>query len=100
MSTRPLAMRWRPIDTAPKGRAVLVGYRNRAGKWRTVKGCYYLPQTLQMEDDRDDLEDDGYAPEGWYEESETHDAIFKTDEPPSHWMPLPAAFRCWTRKTT
>jgi hypothetical protein len=42
-----------------------------------------------MENDRDDLDDDGYAPEGWYEESETQDAILPTEEPPTHWMALP-----------
>jgi hypothetical protein len=80
---------WQPIETAPKGRKVIVAYRNRLGKWRTVMGHYYLPQTLQMENDRDDLDDDGYAPEGWYEESETQDAILPTEEPPTHWMALP-----------
>jgi hypothetical protein len=82
---------WQPIETAPKGRKIVVGYPNRLGKWRTVIACYYLPQTLQREDEFDGDDDDGYAPEGWYEESETQDGILPTDEAPTHWQPLPAA---------
>lgn len=87
----PAVSGWMPIESAPKARKVLVGYFNMMGNWRTVMACYYLPQTLQMEDDRDDLDDDGYAPEGWYEECESQDNILPTDMPPTHWMPLPPA---------
>ncbi len=87
----PAVSGWMPIESAPKARKVLAGYFNMMGNWRTVMACYYLPQTLQMEDDRDDLDDDGYAPEGWYEECESQDNILPTDMPPTHWMPLPPA---------
>jgi hypothetical protein len=49
--------------------------------------CYYLPGTLPATDDW--IADGEYAPEGWYEESESHETILKTDETPTHWMPLP-----------
>lgn len=81
---------WREIETAPKGRTLLVGYTNRAGKWRTVRGHYYLPQTLELSDDYGDDYGDGFAPEGWYEEVENSGTINFTDEPPTHWMPLPS----------
>lgn len=75
---------WQPIETAPKGRKVIVGYRNSLGKWRTVMGCYYLAGTLES-----DADDSGWAPEGWYEESETHEDIMPCDCEPTHWQPLP-----------
>ncbi len=80
-----------PIESAPKGRKVLAGYTNSAGKWRTVTARYYPPQTLELDGDDLDMDDDGYAPEGWYEESESQGNILPTDMPPTHWMPLPAA---------
>lgn len=80
---------WMAIESAPKGKKVIVGYWNKLSKWRTVMACYYLPQTLQMEDDRYDFDDDGYAPEGWYEECESQESILPTEETPVRWMPLP-----------
>ena len=82
---------WKPIESAPQGVKVLAGYWNRAGKWRTVTARYYLPQTLELYDDREDPEGDGYAPEGWYEECETQDDIKPIEEPPILWQYLPAA---------
>lgn len=75
---------WQDIATAPKGRKLIAGYTNRAGKWRTVMACYYKPETLESE-----LEESGWAEEGWYEESETHEEIMPCDCEPTHWMPLP-----------
>lgn len=63
---------------------MIVAYKNRAGKWRTIMARYYLDGTLECEQD-----DSGFAEEGWYEESESHEMILPTDEPPTHWMPLP-----------
>ena len=81
---------WQPIKTAPKGKKLIVGYLNRGGNWRSVMACYYLPQTLEAADDcHYAVDEQGYAPEGWYEESETHESILPTDEPPTHWMPSP-----------
>ena len=82
----PSVPQWQPIETAPKGRILLVDYTNRAGKWRTVRGRYYEAETLDSE-----VSDDGWAPEGWYEEADNAEEINFTDEPPTHWMPLPAA---------
>ena len=81
---------WQPIKTAQKGKTLIVGYLNRGGNWRSVMARYYLPQTLEAADDSHYAADEeGYAPEGWYEESETHESILPTDEPPTHWMPRP-----------
>lgn len=78
------AAEWKPIETAPRDRTLLVGYRNRLGNWRTVVGSFYAAGTLESEHT-----DSGFADEGWYEESQTHDEILPTDEAPTHWMPLP-----------
>jgi hypothetical protein len=78
---------WRPIETAPKGRKLIVGYYNRLGNWRSVMGCYYLPGTLDQDDPDSD---DEYAPEGWYEESDSLEQIARTESEPTHWLPLPA----------
>jgi hypothetical protein len=80
---------WLPIETAPKGQKVIAGYRNQLGKWRSVMGTYYPPNTLPTTDDW--IADAEYAPEGWYEESETHEDIYPMDCPPTHWQPLPAS---------
>ena len=92
-SIAPEPAGWQPIETAPKGRKLIVGYFNRCGNWRTVTGHYYLAGTLDATDDymgNEDLADsDGYAPEGWYEDSYSLEQIMPTNEPPTHWMPLP-----------
>lgn len=80
---------WQPIETAPKGRKVIAGYANALGKWRTVLARYYSEGTLEWHD-QSPLYGEGYAPEGWYEESETHEDLLPLDPEPTHWMPLPA----------
>lgn len=75
---------WQPIETAPKNRKLIVGYRNRLGNWRTVMACYYLPETLES-----DSSESGWAEEGWYEESEAYEELSPCDEEPAHWQPLP-----------
>jgi hypothetical protein len=81
---------WQPIETAPKDRKVLAGYFNEMGKWRTITACYHT--RLEWSDEQDPPEDAGeYAPEGWYEESESADTIYRAALEPTRWMPLPAA---------
>ena len=75
---------WQPIETAPKGRIVLVHYKNRLGNGRTMRARYYLEDTLDS-----DTTESGWADEGWYEESEAYEYLMPLDGDPTHWMPLP-----------
>lgn len=77
---------WTHIDTAPKGRIVLVHYKNSLGNGRTMRARYYLPETLDS-----DSTESGWADEGWYEESEAYEYLMPLEYEPTHWMPLPAA---------
>jgi hypothetical protein len=78
--------KWQPIETAPRtGRTLLLGYPNRLGKWRTVRGQWFTNEEIGEWENGDDFR------AGWYETSE------ENDEPPNcwlisptHWMPLPA----------
>lgn len=79
-------MQWQPIESAPKGRIVLVHYKNELGNGRTVRARYYLPETLDS-----DTTESGWADEGWYEESEAYEYLMPLDGVPTHWMPLPPA---------
>ena len=76
---------WRPIETAPKdGRSMLLGYPNRAGKWRTVRGQWFSDAEIA-----ETWEEEGA--EGWYETSvECEDLPNCWSIEPTHWMPLPA----------
>jgi hypothetical protein len=83
---------WSPIETAPKGRKIICGFRNEAGKWRTVMGQYIRAFTMEMEDDWGDVRDDDdgcfYVPEGWYEDVYSAEMAGESIDP-THWMPLP-----------
>lgn len=79
-------MVWRPIQSAPKGRIVLVFYKNKLGNGRTMRARYYLPETLES-----DSTESGWADEGWYEESEAYEYLMPLEQEPTHWMPLPPA---------
>lgn len=76
---------WRPIETAPKGKKVLVGWRNPQGKWFTVTARFF--EDGELEDEEGDP-----CRAGWYEESETHETLLLLGrgQTPTHWMPLPA----------
>jgi len=84
---------WLPIESAPKGQKLIVGYFNKLGNWRTIIARYYLTGTLAASDDADEdqCDEEGYAKEGWYEESETHEFIMQTDEEPLYYMLLTPA---------
>lgn len=83
-----LPVDWQLIATAPKGgRTLLLGYYNRAGKWRTVRGQWM--SEAYIAENWEDLED---GKPGWFETS------VEADDPPNcwaidptHWMPIPAA---------
>lgn len=83
-----LAPQWQPIETAPKtGRTILLGYPNRLGNWRTVRGQWMSEQYIaDYWEDSDDVE------EGWFETSEEAEETPNCWRiSPTHWMPLPAA---------
>jgi hypothetical protein len=79
---------WQPIETAPKNTKVLVAYLNTRGKWRVVTACYHTQFPWPDDYWRDDDESE-YAPEGWYEDSDSFETTDPTSETPSHWQPLP-----------
>ena len=82
-------MDWKPIETAPKGKKILAAYKNQLGNWRRIIARYYLPGTLEAGDDDESADENGYAQEGWYEETESHDTILRCDCEPTHWQELP-----------
>ena len=75
---------WQPIETAPKGKKLILGYRNQLGKWRTVLGHYWLADTLESDDT-----ESGFADEGWYEATEAYEELMPLDCDPTDWQPLP-----------
>lgn len=83
------AVEWQSMDSAPKDTKILVGYRNSLGNWRTVTACYHTQLPWSEDAWRDDDDESEYAPEGWYEESETHENILPIEHYPIAWMPLP-----------
>lgn len=80
---------WQPIETAPEGGKIIAGYFNHGGKWRSFMARYYKAGTLESLNWFDESDESGYAPAGWYEESETHEELLPIS--PTHWQPLPAA---------
>src|SRR5690606_13405191 len=86
---------WLPIETAPKGRKVIVSVQN--GRNRppiTMMGRYYPRGTFEVaegyegEDWAVDIDGISYMPEGWYEECMVEDAPAHNINP-AYWMPLP-----------
>lgn len=82
---------WQPISTAPRtGRKIMVAYKNSLDHWRIVLAFYAQAKTLDANHEYLDGDEDGYAPEGWYEDGEAYsEALLPTDKPPIYWMPLP-----------
>lgn len=84
----PLApeQQWQPISSAPKGEKLIVAYRNPLGKWRRVMATYWIEGTLEGE-----IDDSGFAPEGWYEATEAYEYLMPLEEEPTLWTFPPAA---------
>lgn len=80
---------WLPIEGAPHGKNLLVGWRSAKGHWFTAICCFYEAGTLPLHDDAAETED-GYAPAGWYEESTTAECILPPDGKPTHYLPFAA----------
>ena len=78
---------WQPIETAPKNKTILIGYRNTHGHWRTLRGEWFSVEEInEMWEDPEGVEP------GWFETSVEADDVpnvWRTD--PTHWRPLPAA---------
>ena len=81
--------KWFPIETAPHGKSIFVGYTNSQEKWRSVIACFYEAGCLMADESCDNCDEDGYAHPGWYEECESQESILPTNQIPTHWMPLP-----------
>ncbi len=83
-------MIWQLIETAPRNKKIIAGYKNSLGNWRIIIATFY-DGTLQAHDDYDgdDVDENGMMPPAWYEETESQDYLNKTDYEPTHWMPLP-----------
>ena len=77
---------WIGADWIPIQRKLLVGYWNSLGNWRTVLARYYPAGSLDIHDDYCHESSDGYAPEGWYEVTETHECMMRLEYPPLFWM--------------
>ena len=76
---------WLPIESAPRDKTILLGYRNSHGHWRTLRGEWFsLEEIDEMWE-----EPDGVEP-GWFETSVEADDVpnvWRTN--PTHWMSLP-----------
>ena len=85
---------WQSIESAPKGKDILVYYKNCFDKGRMVIACYIEPFTEESDNDYAEYSeehDNYFTPEGWYEQIENWDeysGLLITDTI-THWMPLP-----------
>lgn len=86
LTTAPSALQgWMPIESAPKDKTLLLGYRNSHGHWRTLLGEWFTREEI----DEYWEDPDGVEP-GWFETSVEADDVpnvWRTN--PTHWMPLP-----------
>lgn len=77
---------WQDIATAPKdGRTLLLGYRNRLGNWRTVRGQWMSDEYIA-----DYWEEPEGVEPGWFEtadQAEDPPNCWRVD--PTHWQHSP-----------
>ena len=87
---------WQTIDTAPKGKPILVHYTNIYGHGRTVK-AYYIERFTEEassdseNDEYNEADDTYYTLPGWYEMIDNWDdyTAVAINADPTNWMPLP-----------
>ena len=95
------ASKWISVEERMPGPGVLVlaGFRNKHGKWRTVRAHYSPKHTIEAchwDEDcpTDDTEDGSFEPEGWYEDPAVGETMAfiseESDGKVSYWMPLSA----------
>lgn len=86
--------KWAPIETAPKGRKVLVCGRNSLDKHRTMLARCVERFTEEDYSDSEGMDyceekDIYFIPEGWWEESEEGEECYPISITLTHYMPLP-----------
>jgi hypothetical protein len=95
---------WVPVTNSlpTHGRKVIAYYLNDLGKGRTVF-AKHIEKFKDCADDYDidadvdedwfDMDESGtsWVPEGWYEETETHEQCLKLSNEVTHWRPMPKA---------
>ena len=77
--------KWRPIESAPKDKLILISLRRKHGTRVTVRACWYGENELE----NPDYIETEYAPSGWYESSAESEHCDALNGEPTHWMPLP-----------
>ncbi len=91
-------MDWEPIETAPKGKKVIVyGVVPGYSYPQTAIARFWPQHTLEVaegyeDEDWADISDEGvaYMPADWYEENHSADDAPAVNLKPTHWMPIPA----------
>ena len=90
--------KWQTIGTAPKGKKILLFYKNSSGSGRIIIGFYVAKHSEEIDLDFDEEfadycedSDTYFYKEGWVEWSwNCQDcAWFVLEDDPIHWMPLP-----------
>ena len=86
-------MEWNSIETAPKGKRVLLLVETKHGP-RRILGEFVSKFQMEMDEDWGDFDERSGAywwPEGWYEVCWYADDIagFRVTDPAIGWCPLP-----------
>ena len=95
---------WLPIETAPKGKKVIVRATGDFRGERTMMARFHPKHTLEAPEGYgasdgfdEDEHGDVYAPEDWYEDMEASEAPLHNIVP-THWLPLPVAPKMETKR--